>query len=258
MKEAVLVTTPLLQSGNFLPYPAPAQTTLLEPLQAAPFTLVNRIAASIAIVCGAVAPTTSLPPPPAESMRAFVQGLPTTRAGNIEADSPLLAFVVSRPIWHDSSFDRADTRDATQRALKAIADLGVWLGKSEQEVAQLAGFARRSIPNWRAGQGAYPKTVRGLFELHALVRGLVRQMGLPNTVEWLHDQDSTGTTRWDLLGTGEGRQDLLREARTVLFAQPEREQVAAEFEEAALEQEAATPSRTQAFSEPPKRSRRVK
>ena len=102
---------------------------------------------------------------------------------------------------------------------------------TEEGIADLAGFSRRNYPNWRAGQGSYGKTVRGLFEIHALVSGLVRVLGTAEALSWLTLPGSDGSPRRESLSTEEGRAQLLREASAFLFAQVEHESQVADFEE---------------------------
>jgi hypothetical protein len=129
---------------------------------------------------------------------------------------------------------RVVPRGNAARALAAVADLHAWLGMTEEQIADTAGFSRRNYSNWRAGQGSYPKTVRGLFEIHALVNGLVRALGTGGAVSWIALPSRIGNPRRQLLATSAGRAQLLAEAQPLLFAGVEREQPAAEFDEDTL------------------------
>jgi transcriptional regulator with XRE-family HTH domain len=101
--------------------------------------------------------------------------------------------------------------------LESVADLGEWLGITEQQVAEMAGFTRRNISKWRAGAGAYPKTTRQLNEIHAFVAALRDGLGEDGARAWVAGATSDGARRRDSLETEAGRSALYREARSLLF-----------------------------------------
>jgi hypothetical protein len=144
--------------------------------------------------------------------------------------APDIESVLESPV--DLMPPRAIPRSNAARALRAAADLSTWLGMTEEHIADIAGFSRRNYPNWRAGQGSYTKTVRGLFEIHALISSLVQALGTSEAVTWLRLPDSKGSPRQNLLATEDGRAQLLSEASRLLFAEVEREQLVADFEDA--------------------------
>lgn len=146
---------------------------------------------------------------------------------------------------------------AAERALSAVADLQGWFGLTEEAVADLGGFTRRSISNWRAGSEPYPKTVRGLFEIHALVSGLARAVGAAEMRAWL-GIGGTDPRRWAMLMDVSGRRNLLAEASSLLFAPAPRDPYLSQLDEDALEVMLPQPSRTPAALQPPaSRGRRV-
>lgn len=130
------------------------------------------------------------------------------------------------------------TRQTAVRALDAVRELQEWLGYTERDVARAAGFARRSLAYWRSGKGVYPKTVRRLFELHAVVRGLVERLGVSHAAVWLSQPSAADPrrTRQEVLVSGqEGIHEVLSQARPILFSIVPTEQLGPEFEELELE-----------------------
>jgi hypothetical protein len=140
-----------------------------------------------------------------------------------------------------SADERGDERSernrrAAARALVAISDLSAWLNLSEEKISELAGFTRRSVTNWKSGGGVYPKTVRSLFEIHAVVSSAVRSMGVEGALLWLHQHGSEiSTARIEALRSYDGRRMLVSELRETMFApvpqveRPVFEEAAAEF-----------------------------
>jgi transcriptional regulator with XRE-family HTH domain len=192
-------------------------------------------------VTSALTPTSSAQPPLAAAMRNLIEHFQVTRA-NIEDVFPLLGFG-SLPQAADPLALKPVPRGSAARALTAVADLRAWLGMTEEQIADLAGFSRRNYSNWRAGQGSYPKTVRGLFEIHALISGLVRALGRDGAVSWIALPSRTGNPRHQLLATSAGRAQLLAEAQPLLFARVEPERPAAEFDEETLDVTSASQRR---------------
>ena len=121
--------------------------------------------------------------------------------------------------------------DNSERALQAVADLSIWLGMTEEHIADIAGFSRRNYPNWRAGKGSHAKTVRGLFEIHALISSLVRTLGTSETLSWLMAAVPGDRPRQEMLAAENDRIQLFREASPFFFAKIERESLVADFED---------------------------
>lgn len=188
---------------------------------------------ALAAVTSALTPTASAQPPPADAIRSLIERFQVTRA-NIQDVLPLIRFGSLPQLTANPSMPKAVPHGNASRALAAVADLHAWLGMTDEQIADAAGFSRRNYSNWRAGQGSYPKTVRGLFEIHALVSGLVRALGTNGAVSWIALPSRAGNPRQQLLATSTGRAQLLAEAQPLLFARVEREQPAAEFDEEAL------------------------
>ncbi|MBC6450685.1 hypothetical protein [Actinokineospora xionganensis] len=105
----------------------------------------------------------------------------------------------------------------TTRAVLAVTELASWLDCTEEEVAELAGFSRRNLSNWRGGASAYPKTVRGLFEIHGLVGALVHHLGKVGALVWLAQADEENCARRELLRTSAGRSKVQNSAQSLLF-----------------------------------------
>jgi transcriptional regulator with XRE-family HTH domain len=196
-----------------------------EPLQG--------LAGTLAAVTWALTPTASSQPSLATAMRSLIERFQVTRA-NIQDVLPLLGFGSLPQQATDPWTTKAVPRGNAARALAAVADLHTWLGMTEEQMADIAGFSRRNYSNWRAGQGSYPKTVRGLFEIHALVSGIVRALGTDGAISWLALPSPSGNPRRQLLATSVGRSQLLAEAQPLLFARVEQERPAAEFDEETL------------------------
>jgi hypothetical protein len=185
---------------------------------------------SLALVTAALMPTATSQPSLAATIRSLIERFQVTRAEARDV-YPLLGFGPVLQSAADVLAPRAVEHANAARALSAVADLRAWLGMTEEQIADIAGFSRRNYPNWRAGQGSYQKTVRGLFEIHALVGGLVRALGSDGAVSWIALESPTGSPRRQMLATGAGRAQLLTEAQSLLFARVERELPAAEFDE---------------------------
>jgi hypothetical protein len=215
------------------------------------------VIAALAAVTAALTPTASSQPSLAAIMRSLVERVQVTRA-NVHDVLPLLEFgSLPQQAVGPSTLTAAPRRNAAP-ALAAAADLSAWLGTTEEQVADIAGFSRRNYSNWRAGLGSYPKTVRGLFELHALVGGLVRTLGTDGAMAWIALPSTTGNPRRQLLATSAGRAQLLAEAQPLLFARVEQERPAAEFGDQNVD---ASPSAQRHATEalirtPPRRRRR--
>lgn len=102
-------------------------------------------------------------------------------------------------------------------ALNAVESLRRWLGFTDEEIAEIAGIAPRSIPNWRnSGRDPYPSTVRQLFEIHNLIAALVRRVGLPETAVWIAEKSHGEDTRLELLRKGKVA-TVVTDASRILF-----------------------------------------
>lgn len=185
---------------------------------------------SISTVLAALSPTTSSQPSAAALIASLADRFQVTLA-NFAESLPLLGFGALSHETTDARPQQAVARGSAVRALAASGDLGEWLGLTEEQVADLAGFSRRNYSNWRAGQGSYLKTVRELFEIHALVRGLTRALGREGMSAWLALPSTADEPRRNLLATSTGRAHLLSEAQSLLFAKAEREIPDAEFDD---------------------------
>lgn len=146
------------------------------------------------------------------------------------------------------------TRSPAQAALAAVSDIQRWLAIGQDQVAGLAGYAPRSVKNWREGMDPYPTTVRRLFDLHALLGSLDRSMGTEGARLWLAGADLAGASRRERLGDDAGLRSVIAEAATTLFEAPTVATLhALDFEEEAQRDVAPRPD---AFSGPVRRVRR--
>jgi hypothetical protein len=107
-----------------------------------------------------------------------------------------------------------------QAALAAVADLQRWLAIGQDQVATLAGYAPRSVKNWRGQMDPYPATVRRLFDVHALISSLTRAMGTEGARLWLADVGNGETSRRDRIVDDAGLRSVISEASTALFEPP--------------------------------------
>lgn len=141
------------------------------------------------------------------------------------------------------------TWSPAQAALAAVSDIQRWLAVGQDQVAALAGYAPRSVKNWREGMDPYPATVRRLFDLHALLGSLDRAMGTERARLWLAD-----TSRRERLADDSGLRSVIAEATTILFEAPTVAPLhALDFEE---EREGGVGPRPDSFSGPVHRVRR--
>ena len=146
------------------------------------------------------------------------------------------------------------TPSPAQAALAAVSDIQRWLAIGQDQVAALAGYAPRSVRNWREGMDPYPATVRRLFDLHALLGSLDRAMGTERARLWLADAGPAGISRRERLEDDEGLRSMIAEASTTLFEAPTVAPLhALDFEE---EEQRDVAPRPDAFSGPVRRVRR--
>jgi hypothetical protein len=141
-----------------------------------------------------------------------------------------------------------------QTAVAAVADIQRWLAVGQDQVATLAGYAPRSVKNWREGMDPYPSTVRRLFDLHALLGSLTERMGVDGARLWLADASHTGVRRRDLIGEDAGLRSVISEASATLFERPNVAPIhALDFDE---EIDRDVSRRPDLFSGPVRRARR--
>ena len=194
----------------------------------------RKLTAAVSAIASALTPTQSPQVPLTLIMRDFWEGFPSTLA-NVEDVGVLRLLDIESLSESEPTYNLAPRRPLprgnAERALRAAEELGSWLGMTEEHIADISGFSRRNYSNWRAGQGSYVKTVRGLFEIHALVSGLVQELGTSKAVAWLGLPAPSGQPRRLLLATEEGRAQLSREMSKLLFAEVGREQLVADFED---------------------------
>jgi hypothetical protein len=153
--------------------------------------------------------------------------------------------------------ENSSNRKNAERALSAVEDLVQWLGRTEEQIADLAGFARRNIPNWRSGSGVYPKTVRSLFEIHAVVGGLVRNLGIEGANHWLAQMSESGIMYRQLLASSDGRRALQRLAQPLVFSRTRFSGLVEDVEDDVSPDSAfSAPPEPQKFSQKPVRRRR--
>lgn len=138
--------------------------------------------------------------------------------------------------------------------MECIEDLGHWLGVPRHAVARLVGLAPRTVAYWASGATAAPmeSKTRRLYAAHSAVRSVVEKLGLRGARSWLEEASQLGARRVDLLQAPNGAALLLREARHVLFAAPQRSSARyVEDEDDSFELGGADPA-----PKPPKRARR--
>lgn len=142
------------------------------------------------------------------------------------------------------------------RVLSAISDLVDWLGVTEEQASDLAGFSRRNVSNWRRGVGVYPKTVRSLFEIHALVGGLINSLGQGGMLSWL-SQENGDLTRMKMLGSSEGRSLLYQLAQPLLFERAPVDRAQPEYVESELNEQFLQKEEKPTIPRRPPRRRRM-
>ena len=176
----------------------------------------------LAMALSAISVTATTPSPSLAAMRLIAERSSVTRSVAAHEEYWLLLgrhglpAMVHGLVPHAPS-ETSPQQETAQRAVKAVERLSSLLGISEEAVADLAGFSRRSTSNWRRGQGVYPKTVRALFESAALVESLSERLGKPGLLAWLSGGSPDDVPRRDLLASSEGRGRLLSEAHRLLF-----------------------------------------
>lgn len=104
-------------------------------------------------------------------------------------------------------------------ALEAVEYIKKLLKMSEIKVADLVDISRNTIRNWRNGQGAYPATVRKLFQVKHLIAALHTTMTRERLNIWLYEPDdyNPNLSRLERLGQPEGVGFLTKQANHLLF-----------------------------------------
>jgi hypothetical protein len=124
-------------------------------------------------------------------------------------------------------------------ALAAVRDLTNWLGRTDDEVAEICRYSLRASKYWARGKVPRPSTVRRLFETHALLSSLVRKLGRSGARQWMEEPTATGSTRLEALSLEDGMTSVVREASKVLFTSQRREVPRSESVESAAASEVA-------------------
>lgn len=107
-------------------------------------------------------------------------------------------------------------------ALEAVEYIKRLLKMSEIKVADLVDISRNTIRNWRNGQGAYPSTVRKLFQVKHLIAALDSTMTQNQMSVWLNEVDDNDPrlSRLDRLAQPEGPALVAQQASSFLFPSP--------------------------------------
>ncbi len=154
------------------------------------------------------------------AITARVRDLHFRREAGADTSGPVL--LVIAPKWDlPGPIARDDSPGSLRmKVLEAVDSVMDKLHLSESGTAELVGVSRNSIRNWRAGQSAYPATVKRLLQLANLVRALETKLGPEQLTTWLNTESEGGVVRRDLLATDEGMSLVARESSDILFAPP--------------------------------------
>lgn len=155
-------------------------------------------------------------------------GWPTgsSRTDLVLSDSVMVATSVLRlkisdPIQNWGEMLNADdpSRSTGSVALEAVEYIKTLLGMSEIKVADLVDISRNTIRNWRNGQGAYPATVRKLFQVKHLISVLHTTMKREQLNIWLYEPDDydPSLSRLERLGQPDGILLLTKQANHLVF-----------------------------------------
>lgn len=107
---------------------------------------------------------------------------------------------------------------SSSAAADAVESLKVLLGLTDTEVAELAGFSRRTLTNWRNGANSYSASSRSLFSIDAFVSRLASNLGEAGMRVWLALDDGTGRSRLQALGHSEdSMRNVMTSAEGILF-----------------------------------------
>lgn len=104
-------------------------------------------------------------------------------------------------------------------AADAVESLKTLLGMTDTDVAELAGFSRRTLTNWRNGASSYSASSRSLFSIDAFVTRLASNLGESGMRVWLALDDGTGRSRLQALGHSEvSMRNVMTSAEEILFS----------------------------------------
>lgn len=120
------------------------------------------------------------------------------RSSNVDVSRfapPLNALMAAKHEPAPRVQQQSSTTRPASSATAAVEGLKVWLQLTDAEVAELAGFSRRTLTNWRSGANSYTASSRKLFSLHAFVAHLITNLGVAGTRLWLALDDGTGRSR---------------------------------------------------------------
>lgn len=165
---------------------------------------------------------------------------------------------IREKFWEDYIPGSSDPRLAD--ALASFQDLGRWLNRSPDELAEICRISLRAFRYWSSGKTKHPRpgSVRRVHDVHAFVGSLVRTLGRQRTRDWLEQVSAEGVPRLHILATEDGLTTLMREASPWLFAESPRSEPPRPEPTEAAESEAATePYEPSLFRGPIRRPRRA-
>ena len=117
--------------------------------------------------------------------------------------------------------EQTEAVDVEASPLRAVEDIKMWLSLNDGEVAELCGFSRRSLLNWRKGSDAYGASTRKLLAVHALVSSLNSNWGSGTTRLWFEGPDVRGKSRLESIATEvDGLRLAIADVSGVLFVRP--------------------------------------
>lgn len=121
--------------------------------------------------------------------------------------------------WRENLNADYPPRSTGSVALEAVEYIKSLLKMSEIKVADLVDISRNTIRNWRNGQGAYPSTVRKLFQVKHLISALHTTMTRERLNIWLYEPDdyNPNLSRLERLGQPGGVGFLTKQANHLLF-----------------------------------------
>lgn len=124
--------------------------------------------------------------------------------------------------WRENLNADYPPRSTGSVALEAVEYIKRLLKMSEIKVADLVDISRNTIRNWRNGQGAYPATVRKLFQVKHLVSALDSTMTQNQMSVWLNEVDDNDPrlSRLDRLAQPDGPALVAQQASSFLFSSP--------------------------------------
>lgn len=131
----------------------------------------------------------------------------------------LLLEVKQIQYWQEKFYSYNTFYSLSFVALEAVEYIKSLLGMSEIKVADLVDISRNTVRNWRNGQGAYPATVRKLFQVKHLISALHTTMKREKLNIWLYEPDDydPSISRLERLGQPDGVVFLTKQANHLLF-----------------------------------------